>query len=62
MFRNPPDYSINCEWFSWCVAFAAAGNGPVCVGEEDEYAWLAETEPSDLYMNSGVYAGPPIKP
>ncbi|XP_058723074.1 plant cysteine oxidase 3 isoform X1 [Vicia villosa] len=40
----------------------SAGNGPVCVGEEDEYAWLAETEPCDLYMNSGVYAGPPIKP
>lgn len=41
---------------------AAAGNGPICDGEEDEYAWLAEVEtPSDLYMHSGVYAGPAIQ-
>jgi cysteamine dioxygenase len=43
------------------IGSAASGNGLVCVGEEDEYAWLAETEPSNLYMNSGVYAGPSIK-
>lgn len=42
---------------------AAAGNAPVCDGEEEEYAWLAELEsPSDLYMRQGVYAGPTIQP
>nr|KYP65210.1 2-aminoethanethiol dioxygenase [Cajanus cajan] len=40
----------------------SAGSAPICDGEEEEYAWLAELEsPSDLYMRQGVYAGPAIQ-
>lgn len=30
-------------------------------GKEEEYAWLAEAEPDNLYMRSGNYTGPTIQ-
>ncbi|KAG4137271.1 hypothetical protein ERO13_D07G061700v2 [Gossypium hirsutum] len=43
--------------------FSTSGNGAqISNGKEEDYAWLAETEtPDDLYMQPGVYVGPPIQ-
>lgn len=38
-----------------------SGDEPID-GKEDEYVWLEEIEtPDDLYMRTGMYAGPPIR-
>lgn len=61
-FRKWVKYEISTSDFLDACGSAAAGNAPVCDGEEEEYAWLAELEsPSDLYMRQGVYAGPAIQ-
>ncbi|TYJ25668.1 hypothetical protein E1A91_A07G065200v1 [Gossypium mustelinum] len=43
--------------------FSTSGNGAqISNGKEEDYAWLAEMEtPDDLYMQPGVYVGPPIQ-
>nr|XP_043608700.1 plant cysteine oxidase 3 [Erigeron canadensis]XP_043608701.1 plant cysteine oxidase 3 [Erigeron canadensis]XP_043608702.1 plant cysteine oxidase 3 [Erigeron canadensis] len=43
--------------------FSSFGSGGERIdGKEDEYAWLEEIQtPDDLYMRSGMYAGPPIQ-
>ncbi|BBH04057.1 Protein of unknown function D [Prunus dulcis] len=42
--------------------FPATGNGiKIEDGKEEEYAWLAETEPDNLYMRPGNYTGPTIQ-
>ncbi|MBA0639320.1 hypothetical protein Goklo_022363, partial [Gossypium klotzschianum] len=43
--------------------FSTSGNGAqISNGKEEDYAWLAEPETlDDLYMQPGVYVGPPIQ-
>lgn len=41
---------------------SAAENGAGMIDGKEDYAWLAEIDtPDDLYMRSGVYAGPSIQ-
>ncbi|TKY73256.1 Plant cysteine oxidase 3 [Spatholobus suberectus] len=63
---TPPyreDEGRKCTYYhDYPYSAFSAGNAPICDGEEEEYAWLAELEsPSDLYMRQGVYAGPGIQ-
>ncbi|KAK2663517.1 hypothetical protein Ddye_002091 [Dipteronia dyeriana] len=40
----------------------AAGNKAEITDEKEEHAWLAEVDtPDDLYMRSGIYAGPALQ-
>ncbi|XVF08854.1 hypothetical protein REPUB_Repub07fG0039900 [Reevesia pubescens] len=42
--------------------YSTFGNGAhISNGKEEDYAWLAETEIADLYMQPGVYVGPTIQ-
>ncbi|KAM2487580.1 hypothetical protein ACFX1W_039490 [Malus domestica] len=43
------------------TAFATENGIKLKDGREEEYAWLAETEPHNLYMRSGNYTGPSIQ-
>ncbi|XP_057439117.1 plant cysteine oxidase 3 isoform X1 [Lotus japonicus] len=56
------DEGRKCTYYHDYPYSTFSGKGSIGDGEEDEYAWLAEIEtPGDLYMRSGVYAGPAIK-
>ncbi|OMO60919.1 hypothetical protein CCACVL1_23806 [Corchorus capsularis] len=42
--------------------YSTFGNGAqISSGKEEEYAWLAETPPDDLYMRQEAYIGPAIQ-
>ncbi|KAM0979991.1 hypothetical protein ACFX13_016032 [Malus domestica] len=43
------------------TVFATENKIKIEDGKEEEYAWLAETEPDNLYMRSGNYTGPSIQ-
>lgn len=48
--------------FSGLLKTAATENGiKIKDGREEDYAWLAETEPDNLYMRLGNYTGPSIQ-
>ncbi|XP_044476530.1 plant cysteine oxidase 3-like [Mangifera indica] len=63
---TPPykeDASRKCTYYiDYPYSNFAAENGAVIIDRKEDYAWLAETgTPDDLYMRSGVYAGPTIQ-
>ncbi|VVA21379.1 PREDICTED: plant cysteine [Prunus dulcis] len=43
------------------TAFATGNGIKIEDGKEEEYAWLVETEPDNLYMRPGNYTGPTIQ-
>ncbi|KAB2633733.1 2-aminoethanethiol dioxygenase [Pyrus ussuriensis x Pyrus communis] len=43
------------------TAFATENGIKIKDGREEDYAWLAETEPDNLYMRLGNYTGPSIQ-